>query len=198
MPNYNNGKIYRIISYNSGRQYIGSTCQKLSSRLSGHRRSYNTYIKGNTKTYCTSYKIIEDGNYKIELIINYSCNSKEELTAKEGEYIRQLKCVNNIIPGRTRKQHYEDNKEKLLKKSKNYYEKNKEEIKKKHKIYRENNKERLLENRKISYQKNKKQNNKKLTCECGSIIIGRTYNRHCNSKKHINYLNGDWIFKISV
>ena len=41
MPDYQQGKIYKIVCNTTGLLYIGSTTQKfLSSRLSGHMRNY--------------------------------------------------------------------------------------------------------------------------------------------------------------
>jgi hypothetical protein len=82
----------------------------------------------------TSYKILEFGDDYIELLEAYQCNSKIELHKREGELIRQYKdiCVNRCIAGRTKKQFYEDNKEKLQKQQKEYREENKEKIKEKH------------------------------------------------------------------
>ena len=42
---------------------------------------------------------------------DYPCNSKKELDAREGEYQKNNDCVNKRVAGRTKKQHYEDNKE---------------------------------------------------------------------------------------
>jgi hypothetical protein len=51
-------------------------------------------------------------------------NSRDELTSREGEIIRQYKseceCVNIRIAGRTKKEYYEENKDKIQ----YYYEKN--------------------------------------------------------------------------
>jgi hypothetical protein len=51
MPNYNNGKIYCIKSYETEDIYIGSTTQKLCKRMGSHRRSYKAYKnnEGNRK-----------------------------------------------------------------------------------------------------------------------------------------------------
>ena len=44
-------------------------------------------------------------NCKIHLILLYPCNSKDELLAKEAEYIRTLNCVNKVIPNRTKQEY---------------------------------------------------------------------------------------------
>ena len=56
---------------------------------------------------------------------NYNCNSKQELSTKEGEYIRSFNpFLNSTIAGRTPKMYYKENKEQI----KQYYEDNKEQI----------------------------------------------------------------------
>ena len=161
MVNYKLGKIYKLVSNNTGKQYIGSSCQKkLCSRLTGHVR------KGNT---CSSREIIEDGNYEIILIENFPCDSKDELHKRERYYIETLDCVNKVIPTRTQQEYYVANREQRKEYCKNnkdiikeYYENNKDRIKKyyennkeQRKEYCKNNKERILEQAKEYYKKNK-------------------------------------------
>ena len=50
-------------------------------------------------------------NCKIELVENYPCNSKEELTAREGFYIQSNECVNKLVAGRTQRERNEIYKE---------------------------------------------------------------------------------------
>ena len=63
------------------------------------------------------------------LIENYPCNSRDELTAREGQIIRKYKhdceCVNMFIAGRTGKEYKLDNKEQI----KQYRLENKERLK---------------------------------------------------------------------
>jgi hypothetical protein len=42
-----------------------------------------------------------------------------ELDKREGEYIRNNNCINRCIAGRTQKEYYEENKEKILEQRKN-------------------------------------------------------------------------------
>jgi hypothetical protein len=150
---YNNSKIYSIRSNNTDLIYIGSTIQPLSKRLSGHRGSYSSYLKGGTAKYCKSYNILELGDYYIELIENFSCNNKEELHKKEGEHIRLNNCVNKVIAGRTKKEYREDNKDKIKELEKKWKENNKDKIGERQKIYREDNKEILRYKRKDKQNK---------------------------------------------
>lgn len=109
MPNYQNGKIYKIWSSYTDYIYIGSTTLLLSQRLTKHKNNYKKY-KNNTYCYTSSFDILEYGDAKIELIENYACNNKEQLCKKEGEIIRQNKdiCVNIRIEGRTRQEWCKD------------------------------------------------------------------------------------------
>jgi len=99
---YQDGKIYKIICRETGKIYVGSTIKSLKRRLSCHKSSYNSYLNDKYH-YITSFEILKNGNYFIELICNASCTSKDELNSVEGEYIRELKCVNRCIAGRTNK-----------------------------------------------------------------------------------------------
>lgn len=103
MPDYSKAKIYQLVSLVSNDVYIGSTCQSLKQRLAEHRSHYKSHKKG-THEYCHSFKIIESGSYDIYLLEAYPCNNKDELHAKEGEYVRSMVCVNKQIPNRNRKQ----------------------------------------------------------------------------------------------
>jgi len=201
MPDYQKGKIYKLWSPQGTEDeiYIGSTCNELRYRKSSHKKNNNK---------CQSKKLFEKyDDVRIELIEEYPCNNKEELTKKEGEYIRNNKCLNRRIPNRTAKEHYQDNKELIKLKSKEYRDNHKQVIAEKAKEYREinkekkaeynkeynkNNKEARAEKNKEYYQNNKKaiaeRTNEKVTCECGCIIRKDSLARHQKSIKHINAL----------
>ena len=128
MPDCNNGKIYKIYNTITDDIYIGATTQLLCERMRGHRKDYKGTQNINNKLYQHFNRYGKD-NFYIMLLEHVKCNSKEELTAREGEYIIKLKPrLNTTIEGRTRKQHYEDNKDKLLEDKKEYYEDNKSKI----------------------------------------------------------------------
>lgn len=159
MVNYQRGKIYKLVCDTSGLIYVGSTTEKyLSRRLTGHRTSYKRYLEGKSN-YVTSFEILENDNYYIELIENYPCNDYHELAKRERYYIELLDCVNKVIPTRTRKeydkQYREDNKEKLRERQKEYYEQNKDKILEQCKQYYEQNKDKLNEQCKQYYEQNK-------------------------------------------
>jgi hypothetical protein len=214
---YNNSKIYKIWSPQTEFIYIGSTYQMLCKRLADHKSFY----KMNTGTIkCSSFEIIKYDDVKIELIENLSCNNKEELTKREGEIIRQYKdiCINMRIEGRTRKEYYEDNKDKrkeyyddnkeqILKNQKKYYDEHKEQIIERQKKYYKNNKEQEIERSKRYYEEHKEQilqkdkkyrekhkqeivekQSKQYNCICGSTIRWSDKSRHFHTLKHHSYL----------
>jgi len=202
---YSKSKIYKIVCNTTGLTYVGSTIQKLSQRLSEHKGKYKSYLKGKTN-FITSFDIIKNNNYQIILIENCPCDSKEELHREERKYIENIECVNKIIPTRTEKEHYQDNKDKIKEyyqdnknKIKKYYEDNKEQILERRKEYRENNKEKIKEyyldnkeqilERIKAYRENNKdkileQSKKTIQCEfCNSTITVHHLRRHQRTNK---------------
>ena len=92
---YQNGKIYKITDIGYTKCYIGSTIQPLSKRMAEHRRHHNQYLSG-TKNYIYSFELFDEfgmENCKIELLEEYSCENKEQLNKKAGEYIRKLNVL---------------------------------------------------------------------------------------------------------
>jgi hypothetical protein len=119
MPEYKNGKIYKIWSPQGDEIYIGSTIQPLYKRFHHHK----------TTRECSSKILFEKyDDVRIELIECVPCDNKEQLNKKEGEYIRKLDCINRNIAGRTFKEYRENNKEKINEYAKEYRENNKEKI----------------------------------------------------------------------
>ena len=162
MVNYENGKIYKIESHSGDMIYIGSTTKKyLSQRMDTHRNDYKKW-KNNKHGFVTSFTILEEygvENCSIVLLESCPCDSKDELVSREAYYIKKLNCVNKNIPGRTRKEWCEDNKEKIkqyrkdnidkiAEKKKEYYENNKDKINEKKKEWCENNKDKIKEAKK--------------------------------------------------
>ena len=75
-------------------------------RLTKHVNDYKQHLKCK-REYTTPFKIIENGDYYIELIEQKECSNKNELNKIEGKYIREIDCVNKKIQGRTPKQYRE-------------------------------------------------------------------------------------------
>ena len=183
MPNYQNGKIYCIRSHQTERVYIGSTTQRLSKRMVGHRSNS-----------CSSRDILQYDDAYIELIENYPCIDVSELQMREGHFIRTTDCVNKNIAGRTDSEWYQDNKVTLQqayqdnKPAKIAYEKQAYQNNKPAKIAYskqayENNKPAKLVYAKQAYLNNKSM----ITCICGvRFDNGNNTNRkkHLNSQRH--------------
>jgi len=172
----NIGYIYTIRSTETKKYYIGSTKQPLTKRLYEHRKNYRNYKNGGYR-FVSVFDIIKyDDNY-IELLEIFNYDNKLELTKREGELIRQYRneVINIRIEGRTGKQYYQDNLDKIKEYNqdnkihisqikKEYAEKNKDAIKEYRKKYNEENKEKIKEyfikNKEILKQKRIEKRNK--------------------------------------
>ena len=183
MPNYQNGKIYKIVNDSSNLVYYGSTIQPLYKRFYKHKTQFHL---------CTSKRIFEGENPKIILVEKCPCNDKEELIKRERYYIENNECVNKKIPGRTQKEWCEDNKEKLKKQKKEYRENNIEKIQEYEREWREENKEKLKKQKKEYREANRevirKKQCEKFNCDCGGSYIVSNKTRHLKTKKHIKFI----------
>ena len=108
MNKFQNAKIYKIVDNTSDLIYIGSTCKTLNQRLKKHESDYKSFKAGKYH-FITSFKILENNDYKIELIKLFPCQNKQELNIAEGVEIRQAKInglnvVNKNIAGQTDKE----------------------------------------------------------------------------------------------
>lgn len=191
MPNYENGKIYKLTCDKTDKIYIGSTVCTLKQRLANHKY----------KKKCMSKQLLELGEVKIELIKNYPCNTKKELETKERYYIEKYKdiIVNKKIPTRTDKEYYDEvdserkkekyynNKEYYKQKSKKNYEENRELKKQKRKEYYLKNKDEILKKMSI-----------KINCPCGGSTTKNDMSKHCKTNKHQNYLKSLNINSINI
>ena len=207
---YANGRIYKIepiCEHDENEVYYGSTCQLLCKRMDSHRSNYKSWKNGNrAKTF--SYELFEKygiENCKIYLVELYPCETKEELLAREGYYIKNNKCVNRMVAGRTQKQYYEehrvtinerqkkyalDNKDKIKEYKDEYRQNNKEFIAERSKVYRDNNKDKLIEKCKLYYQNNKEKVKtrlyEKFYCSCCSAYFNKNNkSNHLKSKRHL-------------
>jgi hypothetical protein len=114
---YQKGKIYKIVCKTTNKIYIGSTCEKyLSDRLKGHRIAYK-YKKDMTNYYCSVFEVLKNNNYYIELIENYPCTCKDELSRRERHHINITEnCVNikrPIVEPEEKKEEFEKTIEKV-------------------------------------------------------------------------------------
>ena len=150
------GRVYSIRSHQTTDIYIGSTKQILCKRMSDHWRDYRRYLNKNIK-YLTSFELLKFTDAYIELIYEGEFESQNALERKEGEYQREMDCVNKVISGRTQKEYYEENKPHILEQTKEYREIHKEEIKEKRNQYYQEHKDEILEQKHEYYQDNKEE-----------------------------------------
>ena len=165
MVNYNNGKIYIIhptIEYEEGDVYIGSTTkQYLSQRIQQHRTEYHKFKNGKPNGCFTVFRLFDKygiTNCDIFLVEDCNVSSKNELHAREGFHIRNMKCVNKLISGgRTRE-------EELLRQ----------------KLYRETHKEEIR-----LYNLTRKH---RVECPCGGCYTLQRRQKHNKTNIHTRYL----------
>ena len=106
------GKIYKLINDVDDYIYIGSTKQPLYKRFDNHK-----YLskKSNAKVY-THMRNVGVEHFKIVLIKEYKCQSREELNKFEDEWIRKFDTVKNglnSVQARSKDKWYEENKDRL-------------------------------------------------------------------------------------
>lgn len=149
MNKYQNGKIYQITSKQTDDVYIGSTIQRLSSRLTDHKAKYKNVAD------VSSRELMKYDDVIIELIELYPCETREDLLWRERYWIENIKCVNLIIPIRVK----EEMKEYYKTYKKKYYKENQEQQDKNAKLRYEKNKEHILQYKKKHYEENKEHYN---------------------------------------
>ena len=210
MPNYQNSIIYKLCHQDdleNNNIYVGSTTN-FRNRKCVHKNSCNN--KKSKDYYYPVYQFIRENGgwdeWKMIPIEVFPCNDKKELEVRERYHIELLKSkLNIIIPSRTHKERYENNKEIITEYKKQHYNNNKELILEKQKDYYNNNKELILEKikkyyednkkEKLEYQKQYRKDNKEILSEirkekvicnhCGSEINKNNLSRHKKTKKCI-------------
>ena len=128
--------VYPTCDCEEGDVYYGSTTQPLSKRMSAHR--CGNHIKPLADKYGLE-------NLKIELVCEFKCETKEQLNKEEGKYIRNNKCINKEVAGRTKKEYIEENKDIISERNKKYREENRDKYLEKKKEYYEANKDKMKE-----------------------------------------------------
>lgn len=166
MSKFDDAKIYKIVDNTNNNIYIGSTINKLTTRLNNHKQSYKKFLNGKSR-YITVFEILKNNDYKIELIEEYKCENKQELLKKEGQYILSCQCINKRVEGSTmseiRKRHYNKYKDKIINNAKQYY---------------NDNRDRLIEIKNVKHN-----------CECGGRYTNTNKSQHYKTSKHIKYSN---------
>jgi len=187
---YKTGIIYKIVcDLDESFCYIGSTTSSLSDRFCKHKYEYKT--KRNIMCIHPYFDKYGVENFKIIEIKKYLVCDKHHLWAYELLHMLNNKCINSRKPFNPlykieikpkkkiyHKKYRDENKEKISQDKKLDYEKNRDKILDRVTKYRNENKEII-----------KKKKNKKITCECGSIVQNSNMARHKKSEKHQNYIS---------
>lgn len=173
---YSNGKIYRIVDNTTGNCYIGSTFRTLEQRLKKHEVDYKMYLNGRY-TYVTSFDIIKNGDYNIELVEDVRAIDKKDLLARERYHIENSQ---NTV-----------NKQKRLNRTRDEYLQYMKENSKKHYV---NNRDKEIKNAKDYYLKNREYINKKFKCKCGGCFTKINKTHHFKTSQHKKYLKKKIIY----
>ena len=118
MTNYKNGVIYKICCKDENIKdvYVGSSCSH-TKRKSAHKRACTK--KDNKEYNYPVYRYIRDNggweNWDFVLLEEYPCENKNQLVIRERYWFELLGTkLNSQYPERTKKEYYEENKEKIL------------------------------------------------------------------------------------
>ena len=158
MPDYSQGKIYKITSSN-GLPYIGSTTVPLNERFSVHKSKHKLGL--NT----TSNNHMDADDVKIELIEAFPCSTRDELFFRERYFMETMECCNRCIPIST-----EDEREA------------------KQKEYDRRRYKRDIENGNHRGKRWREANSTIINCDCGSSIVKYKLKRHLSTNGHLNYI----------
>jgi hypothetical protein len=194
---YSKTIIYRIVckDTNITECYVGATTD-FRSRKQQHKISCNNETSKSYNYYV--YQFIRNNmgwdNWNMVEIEKYNAVDSNDASKRERYWIEYYNAnLNKIIPTRTNKEYYEDNKEQIVEYQKQYYEDNKEQLAEYNKKYRNDNKQQIIEKNKEYYENNKElireKWKEKVTCECGIICNKYNLPRHKKSKKHLNAIN---------
>ena len=99
MNKYRNSKIYKIVNSHNDEIYVGSTCNELRWRWAAHKQDGQKQINGTRETNYELYNAFSElgvENFRIILVENWPCNSKDELRMREDHWIQILKPAYNM------------------------------------------------------------------------------------------------------
>ena len=164
--------------------YGSSELTTLDERMDIHKYNFNTWKKNNNYTYCSSYKVLELGNWEAKMLKIVFFTIRWELHEQERKLIEYQVCVNERIPNRTEKEWREANKINEQKRHAEWREANPNY----NTEYYEANKDKIIKQKEEWYQKNKDKVNKKMTCDCGGKYTYNNKTRHLKTPKHQNWV----------
>jgi hypothetical protein len=154
------GNIYKIINNQNEDIYIGSTIQKLSERMSGHRSKYRQWKAGTYNENCKPFEMFDTvglENCQIILIENGQFESKPHLKMREQYHIDNNVCINKLRAHISPDEICEY--QKIW--ASNYRKKNRDIINIKGKLYRETHKEQKKKYTVSYIEKNRDEINRK-------------------------------------
>jgi group I intron endonuclease len=93
MPNYQTGKIYKIVNDVNDFIYIGSTSLELSTRMAGHRED----AKDKNYPFYKAVREIGVEHFRIILIKPFPCSSRAELNAEEYRVMKEMKREGEML-----------------------------------------------------------------------------------------------------
>ena len=123
--------IYKIISPNTDLVYVGKTDQTLSRRLSEHRSAYKGWLAGTCIINYSSFKVLEHGDYSIEMIEETEDKKRERFWIKELNACNTYTMSVEFDFAAHCRAHYVANREAILERSTEYRDANRETINKK-------------------------------------------------------------------
>jgi hypothetical protein len=130
-------------------RYYGSTSNFIK-RKSEHKTRYKKWIEAgrpNNKKQYSSFFILDNGDWKMEKIDEID-GERWQARKLEGEYQKNNNCVNVRKECRTKKEWYEDNREKMAELNKQYQIDNKDKLAEYNKKYRADNKDKIADREK--------------------------------------------------
>lgn len=171
MPDYSQGKVYKLVTLENDLVYVGSTCGPLSARKAQHMSKYRQWQNGKSHYY-TSFEVCRYDSCQIVLVEDFPCERKDQLHARELHWIQTFNCVNKCNPGAYKNnpnyhaEYYETNKDSLLEYYREYYELNRDSINEKKREYRATNRKH---------------------CEfCNTTHTPQNFARHQKTQKHLD------------
>ena len=137
--------IYKIIDNTNGNCYIGSTIYPVHHRISAHRCNYNRFIENLSNNYNSSFEILKNDNYDVEVI--ETCEDDQRFIRERFHIDNTENVVNKNLPTRDYKHYYVDNQDKLRQSMNNHYKNNINN-------YRYNKKQKYIERKEWDYIQN--------------------------------------------
>ena len=90
--------MYRIVSPHTHLVYVGHTTDTLEKRMARHRRDFDN--RQTLKKKCSSVKVFEHGEARIQLLEKWPCASLSQAKIRERHWIQKVAhCVNMTMPG---------------------------------------------------------------------------------------------------